>query len=307
MTFKKSYTAKKLIKSSVVLERFGNRKRYVKHLIRRLRHIPQILPIRQGLEARTRLDHCNNIAAIVATTHFTAEQKLAQKELIIAAMMHDIGHAPFGHASERAINVWLQSDYFSNDRQSSRLLFFGKDANAPYCLPIFQTSPIRQIADIRPPPQDDPASGIAQAGSYKSRVLDFLDDLENVVGDTGDLCRNGMADSGRLAKELGIPLHFDMADTANIASQVLQRFGGDRSFQSLLSLSAESTPLLTLLNEARDEVMAARLASSMIGRWDLDAQQQTIDICETVSAEINSDQSMPDSALIDIISSVTIT
>lgn len=309
MTFEKFHSAKKLIKSSVVLERLNSRKRYVNSLIHRLRHVPQILPIGNGFVCRTRLDHCNNIVGIVAATAFQPEQKFLQKKLMIASMMHDIGHAPFGHASERAINTWLKKEYFSNDMQSSRLLFFSMEEHGQERLPIFQTTPMQKISDIRPPA--DPLATAAGgdrpvSASYKSSVLDFLDDLENVVGDTGDLCRNGMAETGRAAKELGIPPRFEVGQTVSIADQVLRRFGKDRSLQSLLNLVSDDTAMNGLLQEARNEVMAARLASLAIERWDHAAQLHTTDICNAVSTELNRDQTMSDASLVDIIASITI-
>lgn len=101
---------------------------------RRLQSKTQILAIRQNDYSRTRLTHSLEVAQIgsgivhqLKNAHPNAEefqQWLADEALIeTVCLSHDIGHPPFGHGGEIALNFMMTEDGgFEGNGQSLRIL-----------------------------------------------------------------------------------------------------------------------------------------------------------------------------------------
>ena len=86
---------------------------------RRLKHKTQVFLSPEGDHYRTRLTHTLEVSQIARTI---ARALLLNEDLTEAvALGHDLGHTPFGHAGERALNE-LAPDGFRHYEQSVRVV-----------------------------------------------------------------------------------------------------------------------------------------------------------------------------------------
>lgn len=86
---------------------------------RRLKHKTQVFLLPEGDHYRTRLTHTLEVSRIARTA---ARALLLNEDLAEAiALGHDLGHTPFGHAGERALNK-LYSKGFHHYEQSLRVV-----------------------------------------------------------------------------------------------------------------------------------------------------------------------------------------
>jgi dGTPase len=90
---------------------------------RRLKHKTQVFIAPEGDHYRTRLTHTLEVSAIARTV---ARALALNEDLVEAvAMGHDLGHAPFGHAGEHALDELLQDRHgrrFQHNVQSRRVV-----------------------------------------------------------------------------------------------------------------------------------------------------------------------------------------
>src|SRR3990167_4254083 len=73
---------------------------------RRLKGKTQVFVTGQGDHYRTRLTHTMEVAQISRDIARTLSLNEDLTECI--ALAHDLGHPPFGHAGEEALNTWMQ-------------------------------------------------------------------------------------------------------------------------------------------------------------------------------------------------------
>ena len=90
---------------------------------RRLKHKTQVFVAPAGDHYRTRLTHTLEVSALSRTV---ARALDLNEDLVEAiAMGHDLGHAPFGHAGEAALDAVLQERHgrrFEHNVQSPRVV-----------------------------------------------------------------------------------------------------------------------------------------------------------------------------------------
>jgi dGTPase len=90
---------------------------------RRLKHKTQVFISPEGDHYRTRLTHTLEVSAIARTV---ARALALDEDLVEAITMgHDLGHAPFGHAGEAALDEILTERYgrrFLHNEQSLRIV-----------------------------------------------------------------------------------------------------------------------------------------------------------------------------------------
>src|SRR5690348_16375173 len=88
---------------------------------RRLKHKTQVFVYHEGDHFRTRLTHSIEVAQIARTVAraLGLDEDLAEA----LALAHDLGHTPFGHAGEEALNAEMASwGGFSHNDQTLRIL-----------------------------------------------------------------------------------------------------------------------------------------------------------------------------------------
>jgi dGTPase len=90
---------------------------------RRLKHKTQVFVAPEGDHYRTRLTHTLEVSALSRTV---ARALRLNEDLVEAvAMGHDLGHAPFGHAGEQALDEVLRAGHgrrFEHNAQSLRVV-----------------------------------------------------------------------------------------------------------------------------------------------------------------------------------------
>jgi len=88
---------------------------------RRLEYKTQVFVYNEGDYYRTRLTHTLEVAQIARTI---AKALRLNEDLVEAiALAHDLGHAPFGHAGEEALNVLMKNHGgFNHNRQALRIV-----------------------------------------------------------------------------------------------------------------------------------------------------------------------------------------
>jgi dGTPase len=163
---------------------------------RRLKHKTQVFLSPTGDHYRTRLTHTLEVAQIARTI---AKSLRLNEDLTEAiALGHDLGHTPFGHAGEEALDK-IAPDGFSHPAQSLRVVDLlerdGKGLNLTYEVRDGIVKHSKAKGDVIP---SDPAE---RALTFEGQVVRVADIIAYVNHDLDDAIRAGVIDEQDIPQE----------------------------------------------------------------------------------------------------------
>lgn len=199
---------------------------------RRLMHKTQCFLSPEGDHYRTRLTHTLEVSQIARTV----ARALALNEDLTeaAALGHDLGHTPFGHAGERILND-LCSEGFKHNEQSLRVVDFleknGKGLNLTY--------EVRNAIVCH--------TGSIEADTLEGRLIKFADRIAYINHDIDDAVRAGVLKN----EDIPVDLRGILGDTHRKRIDVMVR--------SLIRKTAENLKNNVFLMEMEPEIFEATM------------------------------------------------
>jgi len=257
--------------------------------LRRLAAKTQVLSPTAGLDfARNRLTHSLEVAQV--GRELAGSLMLDPDVVDTACLAHDIGHPPFGHNGERALNDWIErAGGFEGNAQTLRLLTrlepkvfspegrsFGLnltraslDASTKYPWPIQQAAfdPAGRIkfgfyGDDLDVFEWLRAGAPERTKCIEAQVMDFSDDVAYSVHDFEDAIVNGYID----ARELGARVDHDA-----LVDQMFEWIGGEFTHDELIAAFDRLDRLDAWLDSwdasRSSQARLKNLTSQLIGRF----------------------------------------
>jgi len=167
---------------------------------RRLKHKTQVFITPEGDHYRTRLTHTLEVAQIART--IARALRLNEDLTEAIALGHDLGHTPFGHAGERALDE-VCSGKFRHNEQSFRL-----------CDKVENGTGLNLTAEVLDGILHHTGEGIPY--TLEGQILRFADKIAYINHDIDDAIRGGVIKLGDLPqdalKTLGLS-HSDRIET----------------------------------------------------------------------------------------------
>ena len=257
--------------------------------LRRLAAKTQVLSPAAGLDfARNRLTHSLEVAQV--GRELALRLRLDPDIVDTACLAHDIGHPPFGHNGEKALNAWSADiGGFEGNAQTLRLLtrlepkVFGPDGHS-YGLNLTRASldasckyPWPTASSVADPsgrakfgfyPDDAPAFDWMRDGAparqlcIEAQVMDLSDDVAYSVHDFEDAVVNGYID----VAELGSRVNHD-----ELVASMYEWIGGELSHDELIAafdrLDSLDAWLENWTASRQDQGRLKNLTSQLIGRF----------------------------------------
>lgn len=152
---------------------------------RRLKHKTQVFIIPEGDHYRTRLTHTLEVAQIARTV--ARALRLNEDLAEAAALGHDLGHTPFGHAGEKALNDIFKPG-FKHNEQSLRvvdLLEGGRGLNLTWEV---RDGILNHTGPVRP-------------STLEGQIVKISDRVAYINHDIDDAIRGGILSADQLPAE----------------------------------------------------------------------------------------------------------
>jgi dGTPase len=195
---------------------------------RRLKGKTQVFIDPQGDHYRTRMTHALETTAI---SRVVARSLRLNEDLVEAiGLGHDMGHTPFGHAGEQALDAALRERFggrFRHNEQSHRIAL-ALNLTREVCDGILTHTGSREPA------------------THEGRIVRIVDRIAYVNHDIDDALRYGLLSEGDLPRDeialLGVTgssridtLVHDLVESSEAAGEIVQ---GDEVGEAMLSLRA---------------------------------------------------------------------
>jgi dGTPase len=168
---------------------------------RRLKHKTQVFVSGHGDHYRTRITHTLEVAQIsrdIART-LGLNEDLAES----IALAHDLGHTPFGHAGEEAMQQCLKpfGKTFEHNEQSLRIVTLLEERSSAYPGLNLNREILEGLMKHRTP-HDRPGDAGERSPSLEAQIVNLADEIAYTAHDTDDGLRAGqftLKDIGKTA------------------------------------------------------------------------------------------------------------
>ena len=237
---------------------------------RRLQGKTQVFVLGEGDHYRTRLTHTMEVAQIGRDMARTLSVNEDLAECI--ALAHDLGHPPFGHSGEEALDVWMQQfgKRFEHNAQSLRLVTTLERRSSLY-KGLNLNKEVLDGLQKHSTPHDSPEPAVHHCPTLEAQVVNIADEIAYTGHDCDDALRakiihiddlitvplaaraysqakkNGTFVRGALIHLLVMDLYTET-----------QRRIADASIESLDDVLAFDTPLVGFSDSVRSELDALR-------------------------------------------------
>lgn len=200
---------------------------------RRLKHKTQVFLQPEGDHYRTRLTHTLEVARIARTFARSLELNEDLSEAI--ALGHDLGHTPFGHAGERALNELMADEggfrhYEQSLRVVDRLEKDGRGLNLSW-----------EVRDGILRHTNDPL-----AATLEGQAVRLADRVAYINHDIDDALRAGIIREDDIPEEIHSALGSRHSERINTITQDIIRFSTD---SDILSVSPNIAMAFELLHD----------------------------------------------------------
>src|SRR3954466_5339433 len=176
---------------------------------RRLENKTQVFTRRLSDHFRNRLTHTIEVAQISRT--IAAELDLNVDLVETLALVHDIGHPPFGHAGEKALDACMREQglFFDHNLHALRIVEYFEQRYADF-RGLNLTFEVRE--GIIKHSRDYSAAEYPQLGEYlldkrpplEAQLIDLTDEIAYLTADLDDGLESGIIDLASIRKNVGI-------------------------------------------------------------------------------------------------------
>ena len=169
---------------------------------RRLEGKTQVFVTGQNDHYRTRLTHTMEVALISRDIARTLSLNEDLAECI--ALAHDLGHPPFGHTGEEALNYWMKEfgKNFEHNHQSYRIVTELEKRKSAYPGLNLNREVLEGLQKHRTP-HDHPEDAVVRSPSLEAQIVNIADEIAYTAHD----CDDGLhAELFSLEQILQIPL-----------------------------------------------------------------------------------------------------
>ena len=177
---------------------------------RRLKGKTQVFVADQGDHYRTRLTHTMEAAQISRDMARTLMLNEDLAECI--ALAHDLGHPPFGHAGEEALDTWMKrhGSSFEHNGQSLRIVTL-LDTHSSLHTGLNLNIEILEGHQKHRTPHDTPADDLLRRPSLEAQIVNIADEIAYTGHDCDDGLRAGLFSTDHLGE---VPLARDARDAS---------------------------------------------------------------------------------------------
>lgn len=172
---------------------------------RRLEYKTQVFLNGTGDHLRTRLTHTMEVAAI--SRNIARALRLNEDLAETIALAHDLGHSPFGHRGEQALDRLMRGHGgFDHNRQSLRIVD-ELEQKYPSFRGLNLSWEVREGLAKHQTGFDVPPGGESfehHQPSLEAQIANLADEITYYSHDLDDGLESGLLDEGRLLEEVGI-------------------------------------------------------------------------------------------------------
>lgn len=185
---------------------------------RRLKGKTQVFVTGEGDHYRTRLTHTMEVAQLSRdiARALSLNEDLAES----IALAHDLGHPPFGHAGEEALDAWMitQGSAFEHNLQSYRIVTVLEEHSSLHTGLNLNIEVLEGLLKHRTP-HDHPKAELIRAPTMEAQIVNLADEIAYTGHDTDDGLRAKLFTQDDMKS---IPLVKDAARLADVRATSLR-------------------------------------------------------------------------------------